>query len=676
MDREGNDGARLDNDAAVVAPDVVAEQTVSQDELSILTQLDALVSRRASWSSALLLLAITGGLFLAFGAARWDGEFVGLLLVVLVFHELGHFFAMRLFGYRNVRMFFIPLFGAAVSGRHFNVSGWKKSLVSLMGPAPGIFLGVAIGIAGIALERPGLIKLALLLEILNVINLLPVLPLDGGWNLHTIVFCRHAMLDLGFRVAAAAALFAASILLGDRIWMFLAIALGAGLPVTYRSARLVDRLRREGRQDAATTLDGIPRETALGIARAVRADFPKHLNAKNAAGIVLNVFETLNSRPPGMLASIALLGLHGVSLAVGGLMSIVLVLAQQGDLGRIAGLAANQPRHSLADDGLEIYNAESAELAGETSTAVATFADDAAARRAFHDLAAGPAGHGKFVRLGHVLIAEGDAGAVQNWAIDWKARGAQVGHGTPDRPACSIRLLFLAPNKAGGQELCGEISEYFANLDVAPALIAPWAPGWSETQNRADYRKARRTRMRFDRAIQDDEAATKAMQDFIRAQVHAEGDDSKLERLRQAVKTHQDQARERAQAALRAEDEATIDLTALDLAIQFDDARRAALANEPEGGPGNLGRKLADRLGSERYEGEQTPSEARRFSANGGSCQNEGLFLSLEWLTFNRIAEGLPALVNWLRAEKCGGIRYDVQLFTEEEIAVESSAER
>ena len=33
---------------------------------------------------------------------------------------------MRLFRYSNVKMFFIPLLGAAVSGRHYNVPGWKK----------------------------------------------------------------------------------------------------------------------------------------------------------------------------------------------------------------------------------------------------------------------------------------------------------------------------------------------------------------------------------------------------------------------------------------------------------------------------------------------------------------------------------------------------------------------
>ena len=70
---------------------------------------------------------------------------VAALIPILLFHEFGHYVAMRVFGYQDLRMFFIPLFGAAVSGRHYNVPGWKKAIVSLAGPVPGIGLGVALG---------------------------------------------------------------------------------------------------------------------------------------------------------------------------------------------------------------------------------------------------------------------------------------------------------------------------------------------------------------------------------------------------------------------------------------------------------------------------------------------------------------------------------------------------
>ena len=40
-----------------------------------------------------------------------------VLTVVVVFHELGHFMAMKIYKYRELGMFFIPLLGAYVSGK-------------------------------------------------------------------------------------------------------------------------------------------------------------------------------------------------------------------------------------------------------------------------------------------------------------------------------------------------------------------------------------------------------------------------------------------------------------------------------------------------------------------------------------------------------------------------------
>ena len=45
-----------------------------------------------------------------------------LLISTLVIHELGHFLMMYAFGYKELKMFFIPLIGAFVSGRKSQIS--------------------------------------------------------------------------------------------------------------------------------------------------------------------------------------------------------------------------------------------------------------------------------------------------------------------------------------------------------------------------------------------------------------------------------------------------------------------------------------------------------------------------------------------------------------------------
>ena len=43
-----------------------------------------------------------------------DIRSIALLVLVIVLHELGHYIAMRSFGYSNVKMLFIPMLGAFV----------------------------------------------------------------------------------------------------------------------------------------------------------------------------------------------------------------------------------------------------------------------------------------------------------------------------------------------------------------------------------------------------------------------------------------------------------------------------------------------------------------------------------------------------------------------------------
>ena len=136
-------------DISPVAPPPIPVQEYPE----VLAELERMQTKKPSWRTTAWVLVGALVLFLAIGAAGWDWKFTLWIIPVLLFHEGGHWAAMRLFRYRNLRMFFIPLFGAAVTGQNWNVAGWKKALVSLAGPLPGIALGVVLGIAGLVLKR-------------------------------------------------------------------------------------------------------------------------------------------------------------------------------------------------------------------------------------------------------------------------------------------------------------------------------------------------------------------------------------------------------------------------------------------------------------------------------------------------------------------------------------------
>ncbi len=107
-------------------------------------------------------------------------NFIISLLVVLIIHELGHFITMKVFKYKNVRMLFVPLMGAFVQGSKSRYSQKQSFIVTAAGPFPGVALGSAIMWYAAEIQNEWLMNLGFLFLLLNIINLLPLDPLDGG----------------------------------------------------------------------------------------------------------------------------------------------------------------------------------------------------------------------------------------------------------------------------------------------------------------------------------------------------------------------------------------------------------------------------------------------------------------------------------------------------------------
>jgi Zn-dependent protease len=148
----------------------------------VLLELSQLQNKKPGGYGGLIVLIVSIFLFMLAGKQQWSWSYVLIIAPLLFFHELGHYVAMRAFNYRNLRMFFIPFFGAAVPGRNYNVPGWKKVVVSLMVPVPVILLGVILGAIGLLTHNALLLKIATVSLFLNGFNLLPLLPLAGGYN--------------------------------------------------------------------------------------------------------------------------------------------------------------------------------------------------------------------------------------------------------------------------------------------------------------------------------------------------------------------------------------------------------------------------------------------------------------------------------------------------------------
>lgn len=225
------------------------------------------VTRHSPRMSVQLGLFVLSALaFAALGAWFWDLRFAMLLLAVIALHEAGHWWAMRAFGYRNVQMLMLPMVGGVTIGHEQTPSARTRAWVSLMGPLPGIVLGCALFLAGVDFGSGWLFTAALLLLLINLFNLLPILPLDGGHLLHLLLPERAVNVRMVFDALAIVALAALAWWL-DAWWlMLLALVPFGNLRNAGRDGRLLAALR-QARADAPPRSEPEELEQALGVVR-------------------------------------------------------------------------------------------------------------------------------------------------------------------------------------------------------------------------------------------------------------------------------------------------------------------------------------------------------------------------------------------------------------------------
>jgi Zn-dependent protease len=104
---------------------------------------------------------------------------VGLVMLLLV-HEMGHVVVLRRQGVPASLPLFVPFLGAFVNMRARPRSAFQEAVSGLAGPAFGTAGAVAVAYWANATGSSFLRALAFFGFFMNLFNLLPVLPLDGG----------------------------------------------------------------------------------------------------------------------------------------------------------------------------------------------------------------------------------------------------------------------------------------------------------------------------------------------------------------------------------------------------------------------------------------------------------------------------------------------------------------
>jgi Zn-dependent protease len=165
--------------------------------------------RRPAWRRGLGVLVALGLLILKFGAKLkglllllpklklfttsatmlvsvaayaliWGWSFAAGFVLLLLVHEMGHVIQLRREGIKASAPMFIPFLGAMVAMKEMPKDAAAEARVGLAGPVLGT-IGALVPLALWAFTGNELFQaLAFVGFFLNLFNLLPVLPLDGG----------------------------------------------------------------------------------------------------------------------------------------------------------------------------------------------------------------------------------------------------------------------------------------------------------------------------------------------------------------------------------------------------------------------------------------------------------------------------------------------------------------
>lgn len=122
-------------------------------------------------------------------------EFALALIGVLIFHEYGHLRAMKKCGLPTKGMYLIPFVGGLAVG-DMPKTRWQDVYISMMGPVFGLIMTLVFYVVYLATESHFAGLVASTSALLNLFNLIPVYPLDGGRVIKSLVFSGRNYLAL------------------------------------------------------------------------------------------------------------------------------------------------------------------------------------------------------------------------------------------------------------------------------------------------------------------------------------------------------------------------------------------------------------------------------------------------------------------------------------------------
>jgi Zn-dependent protease len=183
------------------------------------------------------LKVLLAGATLATYSYLFTWEFALAIMWAIGVHELGHVWAMRRTGMRTPGFYFVPLFGGAAIGDRAK-SEWQDVFITAMGPTWGLLSALPPAALYVVTGEPFWAAICGFIGLVNLFNLLPIYPLDGGRLTNSLVVSLAPGGQILYLIAAGGLVIALAVYM--RVYL-VAILFGIGLLEIYFERRRVQQ---------------------------------------------------------------------------------------------------------------------------------------------------------------------------------------------------------------------------------------------------------------------------------------------------------------------------------------------------------------------------------------------------------------------------------------------------
>jgi Zn-dependent protease len=136
----------------------------------------------AKFGAVLFKAKFLFSMFVSAAVYVWIGGWAfGIGLVLLLFvHEMGHVLEARRQGLPVSAPLFIPFLGALITLKEMPHDAWREARIAIAGPILGSLGAFAVYLVALQQDSNALKAIAFLGFFINLFNLIPASPLDGG----------------------------------------------------------------------------------------------------------------------------------------------------------------------------------------------------------------------------------------------------------------------------------------------------------------------------------------------------------------------------------------------------------------------------------------------------------------------------------------------------------------